>query len=306
MFKICFIKTGRAFLPELYAYEKYLKEKGVQVFVADDDLKASSIDVDIYFRFGGVLSKVIRSGIPEIHEYNSCSIGSFPKFKNFVKSFFSVKPVSRVFLNKEVEENFYFSDKIRKLYRDMGVDESFYIARGVRSNKIYDVAYVGSISERNGLVPEIIRLADLGLSIVLAGSLNKIDLELLKKFINVTYLGRVANSDVPKILSQSKFGLNYCPIEYPYYFQTSTKMLEYLAAGIPVISNKYAWINSHSVINNYSFVDLNSIVEVGYLDSIYNSLFDSYSNMRVALTWEQVLEQSNFLEFILQSLNRVD
>jgi glycosyltransferase involved in cell wall biosynthesis len=304
MFSICFVKTGRAFLPELYAYEKYLKDKGVQVFIADNDLAASRLEVDAYFRFGGVLYKNIKKSIPEIHEYNSCSTGAFPKLKNFIKSFISVKPVARVFLNKSVEDNFYFKDNIHTLYRDMGVDQSFYNVRHLHSEKIYDIAYVGSISERNGLIDEILKLANIGFRIVLAGSLNELDQKRIGSFNHINYLGRVANSDVFKILAQSKFGLNFCPIQYPYYFQTSTKMLEYLAAGIPVISNNYYWIDSHSANNNYPVVDLAKIKNVEYLDDVYVNLVQKYSDLRVALTWEEILDQSDFFRFILQSLDK--
>jgi glycosyltransferase involved in cell wall biosynthesis len=298
MFKICFVKTGKAFLPELYAYRKFLQKKGAVVYVVEDILEAKKLDVDIYYRFGGVLSTRIKKNTPEIHEYNSCSTGRFPRLKNLVKSLFSTIPAGRVFLNKRVESEFNFFCKRPTLLRDMGAGDSFFKIRDAETKKIYDVAYVGSISEREGVLDTLLNLAGLNIKLVVAGTVNKKDLNLLSVEDNITFLGRIDNDSVCDVLASARFGLNYCPITYPYHFQTSTKVIEYLAAGIPVISNKYSWIDEHSTENGYIYLPLESITSRDDLMDAYLAFKGKSNFCDVAKSWEGILVDIDFWGFI--------
>ena len=53
--------------------------------------------------------------------------------------------------------------------------------------------------------------------------------------------GRIAQDQVPAQLLRARAGLNLMPERLPLAMQTSTKVLEYLAVGLPVLSNDYAW-----------------------------------------------------------------
>ncbi len=59
---------------------------------------------------------------------------------------------------------------------------------------------------------------------------------------SVTCTGRVPHTDVPHQLRRARFGLNLVGNIEPYNQQTSTKLLEYCAVGLPVVSNDYAWV----------------------------------------------------------------
>jgi hypothetical protein len=59
---------------------------------------------------------------------------------------------------------------------------------------------------------------------------------------SVTCIGRVPHADVPHQLRRARFGLNLVSNIEPYNQQTSTKLLEYCAVGLPVVSNDYAWV----------------------------------------------------------------
>jgi glycosyltransferase involved in cell wall biosynthesis len=51
----------------------------------------------------------------------------------------------------------------------------------------------------------------------------------------------VPQAEVPDWLLRARAGLNLMPERTPLVQQTSTKVLEYLAVGLPVLSNDYLW-----------------------------------------------------------------
>jgi len=44
------------------------------------------------------------------------------------------------------------------------------------------------------------------------------------------------------MLRRARYGLNLVPDRLPYSEQTSTKLLEYCAVGLPVVSTDYRWV----------------------------------------------------------------
>jgi glycosyltransferase involved in cell wall biosynthesis len=65
--------------------------------------------------------------------------------------------------------------------------------------------------------------------------------DLLGGLRNAHRTGRVPQHDVPAQLLRARAGLNLVPRRLPLTQQTSTKAIEYLALGLPVISNDYPW-----------------------------------------------------------------
>jgi hypothetical protein len=59
---------------------------------------------------------------------------------------------------------------------------------------------------------------------------------------NATSTGRVDLAEVPRHLRRARFGLNLVPNVIPFQQQTSTKVLEYCAVGLRVVSNAYPWV----------------------------------------------------------------
>ena len=60
-------------------------------------------------------------------------------------------------------------------------------------------------------------------------------------FANIHFAGPVLHEDVPKYISKAKFAINFMVDEEPFNQQTSTKMIEYAALKIPVVTTDYAW-----------------------------------------------------------------
>ena len=79
--------------------------------------------------------------------------------------------------------------------------------------------------------------------------------ELLPSTVHCT--GHVSHADVPHQLRRARFGLNLVPNVLPYQQQTSTKVLEYCAAGLRVVSNAYPWVRYFMAQHNANFYLLN-------------------------------------------------
>lgn len=295
--KVCFIKTKGSYLPEIYAYSKFLTKKGVSNIVVASDCEARSVSANLYYRFGGLLNKSIKNEIPEIHEYHTISIGRFSLIKNILKSISPVKPVYLSFLNKFVESKYFFSKEIPCFYRDMGASEELLFLRNCGQSKQFDICYFGSISDRLGLVDTVISLAEQGYSLVLGGRASTEDLELFKRYKKITFLGVCSREAVYSYMGQSRLGLNYMPNKYPLNQQTSTKVIEYLVAGLPIISNSYQWINKHSKKLGYEYITMDENNNVILLNDEKDKYILPVSQAEL-LTWDSILERCEFEKII--------
>ncbi|MGB4344543.1 MAG: hypothetical protein WBJ03_13125 [Moraxellaceae bacterium] len=294
--KIVLVHSGKAFLPEIYAYQTYLEGKGHQVSLqAAGESATQTGRPDLYYRFAGFLRHRLSPDVPEIHEYASASVGAFPRVKNLLKSVVSTRPVGRVFLNTFVNDQFHFPAKAPFLFRDMGADKAFFDQRG-HADKIYDLVYAGSITGRAGVLECITRLAGKGLRIGLAGTVTEQELVIIRSQPCIDYVGRLPVANVPAFIARARFGLNFCPDIYPYNQQTSTKVIEYLAAGIGIVSNRYAWIVSHASQNGYGFLDVSDIDSVDSLVGVSNAILDSERARQ--FEWARLLERADLDAFI--------
>lgn len=285
-----------AYTPEAYAYQEYLIARGHSIQLDYEHLLDNNNDINIYFM--GVRpfwkKKLIKA--IEVHEYQSLSTPPYAIFKDIVKKTINNKPSGRIFLNEEVENTLQFKDSIPSIRRDMGVDEALYQRKS--DNPIYDIVYCGSILGRQGLVEAIIQLANLDLKILIIGTVTS-EIEqifrLSKK--NITLLGRVERSELPKLYRECRFGLNFTPDIYPFNIQTSTKTLEYLASGLSVISNKYQWIEDFALNHDYQPIWLESISSKDDLISNINNHVQV--DMHI-YKWSNILENSGFENFLLK------
>ncbi|MGF1774984.1 glycosyltransferase [Vibrio wakamikoensis] len=298
MIDVCFIKTGKAFIPEADAYSKFLNCRGLSTSVVESELEASELKARLYYRFGGVLRGCIVKGTPEVHEYHTASVGRFAFLKNISKSILASKPKYYSFLNAFVEGEYYFSRQIPRFYRDMGASDAVLSLRSINCEKEFDVCYFGAISQRKNVVPAISDLARQGFSIVVAGRTNSDDELLLSQMKGVTFLGMLDRDQVLHYLSKSKAGLNIMPDEYPLTRQTSTKVIEYLVAGLPVISNQYEWINEHSRRYGYDFATISSLDKRTFQSLINNPNAIISLEKAKKFTWEEILLEIDFLGII--------
>lgn len=273
-----------AYTPEAYAYEKYLSQHGWQVQL-DYTLDPNN-DINIYFMGLRPFWKKAQGRAVEIHEYQSLSTPPYAKIKDYVKKMVNQKPVGRIFLNHIVHDGLQFSDSVPYIYRDMGVDDMFF--QKPNDNPDFDIIYCGSIAGRVGLIDVLLNLAK-EYKVLVVGHVADDMLPLLSKE-NITLAGRVDRKDLPELYRNARYGLNYTPDIYPFNVQTSTKTLEYLAAGLHVISNKYMWAENFFKEINYTPIWLNNI-------DLFPIISEVDVNM-VNFKWETVLYKSNFFYFI--------
>lgn len=294
MIKILFMRSANSYLPEIDAYIKYFNN--TKDFLAYDSRKVDYKEYgnfDVIWRFKGFKDSKIKDKIL-VHEYASLSTGKFPKVKNLLKSVFNEKPDLRVFLNSEVKNGFYFNDSLDFCYRDMGIDENFLLNND--SKKDYEFIYVGAISKQRKigvLLEEFKRKQNCNICLV-----GKVEDEIFNEYKsskNINFIGPIEHKDVPKILSKAIYGINYIPNEYPYNLQTSTKLLEYLASGLKVLTTSYNWVNNFESENDCRFYKLDSnniqidIREIEKFNYSANVNFEKY-------LWDNIIRNSNIEE----------
>lgn len=302
MIKILFLRSNKAFLPEIDAYINFFnKSEEFKAFDSSIIKDYNMDDFDIIWEFKGFGGVKKSKNQILIHEYASLSTGKFAKCKNLIKSKFNSIPDLRIFLNEDVKKGFKFNDSIDFCYRDMGIDELFLTQAKVK--KEYDFVYVGSVSKAREMDKflKIFTAKDNGI-LCLIGNIDDDIYNEYKDYKNLIFTGVVPYSEVPKIASKAEYGINFIPDKYPYNIQTSTKLLEYLALGLKVISTDYKWVRKFEDKYNCHFFKLN-----------YNRLnFDKaqierhefFSEFKAEdFLWKKVIDESGIVPAINKKIN---
>jgi len=240
---ILFEGPAHTYLPEIPAYMRFLAQNfpDVKAYNASEIRDYTPMDFDVMWRFMGL--DVLARGRYVVHEYNSLSAGTLPHAKNFLKYMLNGYPRRRVFLNKMVRTGFPFRDqaKIPYAFRDMGIASKFF---EISPKPEYDFVYAGSIHRG----PEVLKMLEhfattlKDASILIVGSVNPDVLAHYTNVPNITFAGRVHYTEVAEWIAKGRYGLNLVPDQYPYNRQTATKVLEYCALKLPIVSMKYRWM----------------------------------------------------------------
>lgn len=273
-------KSKTAFLPEAYAYRDHFEKHGYLCEFVDKGSK-EMMNFDAVILFHGL--HPFWKKYPEfvIGDYNSLSTGKLNRFKNLFKRLINVRSDLNIFLNEDVRKNMFFSNKINYVTRSMGYFKTNNY--NVSDKKNFDVIYCGSF--RPGILKEVYKLANLGFSIALVGMDHKSQHENIKDF------GRVSPVEARNLISQAKYGLNYTPNIFPLNIQDSTKVIEYCAAGLGVITNRYKWINDFESSTGGKFLSLNEIEKYEDIEC-FDFIVPDIDN----LSWEHILESSNIIK----------
>ena len=256
---IVFARRSQVYLPEITAYIDFINNnlEGWRGYDSKDLSNFNSNDFDVIWRFMGFDKSV--NGRIVIHEYNSLSTGSFPGAKNRIKKIINAKPSARIFLNDIVKSHFNFKDNIPNTIRDMGIHKSFY-GMSSTANKEYDFVYSGSLTDRGSVIFKVLehfrsRLKDVSLLVI--GNVPDDIHERFGTFDNITFTGRLPYSDVPAVACKARYGLNLMPDIFPLNTQTATKVIEYCALGLPVVSSDYGWVRTFEKERQGRFFFLN-------------------------------------------------
>ena len=243
-----FVHTGPAYMPELAAYEAHLARQGHHSHLHSDPATVP-LDADIVWWMCGRVSSHhshrLRRSL-HVHEYASASVGRASGLKDLVKHWTHPQPDHRVFLNEWVRERMGFADGVPSSLRDMGVPPAF-LQASASLPVDHELVYLGEMGRLRAFLPTLRAISQAGLRLLLVGQLPT-DLQAdLRALPGITCTGRVPQSDVPAQLLRARAGLNLMPARLPLTMQTSTKVLEYLAVGLPVLSNDYPWARKLAV-----------------------------------------------------------
>lgn len=285
------------YTPEAYAYASFLKDKGWHVQLALEELLDDGLDAHIYVMgIRPFFLKRKRKELVEIHEYQSLSTPNFAKAKDLTKRLLNKKPSARIFLNSTVKDGLGFSDDKPYLLRDMGVDNTLFLP--APRNPRFDLIYCGSIG-RAGLVQQLLRLAKIGLRLLIVGDVPASVISRFSQLTHVEFSGRVGRHELPEIYQQARAGLNFTPDIYPFNIQTSTKTLEYCAAGLGVVSNRYEWALDFSAARNAEFLWVEKIESKEDFDNFNFSSIEVHD-----LEWSKILSNIELDRFLVETINK--
>ena len=118
------------------------------------------------------------------------------------------------------------------------------------------------------------------------------------RFPNICFTGPVPQGVVSQYLQQARYGINYMPDKAPFNEQTSTKLLEYLRVGMPVITTRYQWMEDFALRygGTYFYMDERyprfSLEELESFPFSSPDLSDWY--------WEKRINESGVIDFLQQ------
>jgi glycosyltransferase involved in cell wall biosynthesis len=294
---IAFVHNNKAFLPGLYGYRQFFTRYGIQCEVVTPD-ELGTLHRNVEWHFLGTDITKPREGIYKIHEYPSSSLPPFRKWKDWVKSFMNTQPDFRIFQNEFVKQSLNFHDSIPFGYRELGIPEEW-LKNNHPLQKEYDFIYTGDVSASRK-IKELINLFTTSLKdhslLILSNRYEELQSQTLSHR-NIIFKGPVKKDRVREYLLKSKFAINYIPDMVPFNRQTSTKLLEYIACKIPVITSRYEWMNEFAQLNGGSYFFLNKDMTNFTWEAVNNF---SYSFPDLSdWTWEKQIRKSGVLEFLM-------
>ena len=254
--KIDFVHFGDAYLPELQAYANFVQSHGHQSQI-HRTLNTLPTDAAVLWSMCGKLTHQLARRYPtaiHIHEYASASVPPMAWVKDQIKRRLHPIPNYRIFQNAWVQQRMGFSDEVPFEYRDMGIARYFFETPTFRKNPEFDFVYLGEMRRLQHFIPLLATLAQLGKSVLLIGQIPEDIRPLLRNHTNLTILGNVPHHEVPAQLRRARYGLNLVPPELPYSQQTSTKLIEYCAAGLQVVTTDYPWVRQFELRHKARFV----------------------------------------------------
>ena len=267
--KIDFVHFGDAYLPELQAYANFVQSHGHQAQI-HRTLSTLPTDAAVLWSMCGKLTHQLARRYPtaiHIHEYASASVPPMAWVKDQIKRRRHPIPNYRIFQNAWVQQRMGFTDGVPCEYRDMGIAPYFFDGPDDKQPPEFDFVYLGEMRRLLHFIPVFDTLAFLRRSVLLVGQVPEDLRQLFAHHANLTILGGVPHAEVPAQLRRARFGLNLVPQQLPYSKQTSTKLIEYCAAGLPVVTTDYSWVRKFELDHKARFAFIpKSAIDASYPD----------------------------------------
>ncbi|AXH96871.1 glycosyltransferase family protein [Ornithinimicrobium avium] len=256
MIRVGIARPTRFYGPEIFALvHHFANDPDVRYVLVEDKEDLDCVELDLAHVVMGFEGRWRRARTPRIHDYSSLSTPPWAPLKDRIKRSGQIRPVLRSFLSCFVKEHMDFRDGCPWVLRDMGVSDAFFATSPV-GGKEHDMGYAGSLTVARGLVRPLTSLAASGFRLLLVGEPDSQLRSALAAYPNVTFAGRLRQDDVPEALRTCTYGLNYVPPVTPYQHQTSTKVLEYSALGLKILTNDYPWVRRFQADHDARFAVL--------------------------------------------------
>ncbi|MCL4672319.1 MAG: hypothetical protein KJZ64_05165 [Sphingomonadaceae bacterium] len=297
--RVAVILTGKAYLPEAWAYQHHLEHAGHKAWLADSVEGAAGADLAICFSLGQQ-RELHRMGLSAVHEYHSLSAGWLRHGKDLIKRLAAPPAAGRIFSEPHIEQRLRFAPDCPHLLRPMGFDAAIAGCTAAASAS-HDIVYCGSTS-RSGVVDTLEALANAGWKVIVFGKLDDANSRARLHHAGVEIAGAIGRHDVPAALATARFGLNVTPDVAPFNRQASVKTLEYAAAGLGIIANRYAWIEDFAERHGIAVHWLDDVLAQGRTapDRLEPAPVDL---ARIAyLEWECLLGRVGFSAFLQRCL----
>jgi glycosyltransferase involved in cell wall biosynthesis len=295
---IAFVHNNKAFLPEMDAYERFFSGYNIKCeLINKNELGLMHRHVE-WWLMPIDLTKP-KEGIYKIHDYCSSSVPPWRWWKNWWKSFFNSQPDYRLFLNEYVRKALNFHDHVPFGYRDMGVPEHWLLTDPFLHEREYDFVYTGDLSA--------VRQPENLLNCFSTGKMKAHTLLVIGKnyenlqnayaqYQNIVFMGPLPYNSMDSYILKARFGINYVIDKEPFNKQSSVRLLEYAALGLPVITTQYEWVEQFQQQNGGNFFYLKPDLSNFTWEAVNNL---PYSKPDVeSFTWEQRIRQSGVLEFL--------
>ena len=249
--QVHFIHPGHSYLPELEAYTAHLRPWGHE---ARTHQNASTVPADarvVWWMCGRVRATDHQRFAQafQVHEYASASVPPCAWAKDQIKRWTQPKPDYRLFQNEWVRQRLGFADDVPWEFREMGVSSTFLTPPAIQGAAEFDMVYLGDMVRLRHFLPVFEGLEQAGMRTLLIGSMPAPLQRQFQAFTHITLTGKVPHHEVPAQLRRARCALNLVPDRLPYSEQTSTKLLEYCAIGLPVISTNYRWVRKFAASN---------------------------------------------------------
>ncbi|KAA1039309.1 glycosyltransferase family 4 protein [Macrococcus equipercicus] len=297
MINVALVHEGKAYLPEIAAYEKYLNKHPQFKAEVVSEVKPG-MDYDIVWKVMG-FDPVKTKGAVLIHEYNTLTVGKNRAIKDVVKKLFNTKPNGRVYQSEFMKDFYNFKDKAPFIFREQGIDQSYF---NVVSEKIYDFVYIGSMDESRQLDAMFEFFSKTPKwTLLLIGTPNEKLKAQYSSCENIIYTGRLEQSEIPAYASKARYGLNYVPDIYPFNEQISTKLLEYCALNLKIVTLPGRWVNNFESSSQAKFFKVKK--NLSNLTAENLNQFDFITPDVRNLEWNKLLENSGLIPFLLDLSN---
>jgi len=301
---IAFIHPHKSFLQNPKAYADFFSSYGIRGILCLPE-EARRIRADVAWHFLGTDTRKDNSRIT-IHEYASSSMPPFHSLKNRLKKWVNVRPDFRIFNNRYVSEAFSFSDGVPSGIREYGIMPIRHM-HSVLPEKKYDFLYLGTVGKERRLEKlfNFFTIGGLCERSLLVLSQDYRDLaRQFRNSANIHFKGPVPYEEVRSYVQQCRYGINFMPDVLPFNSQISAKLLDYSAAGIPVITTDYPWVREFQDRAGGSFFYLKK--------DLSNLNWEGVSQFHYQIpdlqewTWEKQIRKSGVLEFLKTRFDQLD